>query len=148
MRIRVNIKKRSYIFILTGICIVFGLSVFGCLQSKHSAAGIQTILKTQIGLASFYSYSLQGRKTASGERYERTEWVAAHPSFPFGTLARVTNLKNNKSIMVRIIDRGPTNTIRSKGVIIDLSKNAAKALGFVREGKARVRVDVLAWGEG
>ena len=74
--------------------------------------------------------------------------MAAHPSYPLGTVARVTNLKNNKSIEVRIIDRGPTRVNHSKGIIIDLSKSAAQELGFIREGRARVRVDVIEWGRG
>jgi rare lipoprotein A len=62
-------------------------------------------------------------------------------------MARVTNLKNNKSIKVRIIDRGPAPGNRSEGIIIDVSKIAAKELGFIRQGRARVRVDVLEWGK-
>jgi rare lipoprotein A len=72
--------------------------------------------------------------------------VAAHPSYPFGTLVRVTNLKNGRSVRVRIVDRGPARGPRDDGVIIDLSRAAAEALDFVREGRTRVRVEVLRWG--
>jgi rare lipoprotein A len=130
-----------------GNSVLLALSILTPSQGNLAAPGIQKVLKTQTGLATFYSSSLHGKKTASGERYEKTEWVAAHPSYPLGTVARVTNLRNNKSVKVRIIDRGPTRAVRSKGVIIDLSNDAAKKLGFIREGRARVRVDVLAWGD-
>ena len=140
------IKKPPCSFIVTLLSMLIAASVFGCPQRKTSAVETQKAPKTQIGLASFYGSAFHGKKTASGERFDNTDLVAAHPSYPLGTVARVTNLKNNKSIKVRIIDRGPTPAKRSKGVIIDLSKVAAKALGFIREGKARVRVDVLEWG--
>jgi rare lipoprotein A len=72
--------------------------------------------------------------------------VAAHPSYPLGTIARVINLNNGRCVTVRIIDRGPTRRHRRRGVIIDLSLAAARTLGFVKAGHARVRVEVLRWG--
>ena len=69
--------------------------------------------------------------------------VAAHPTYPFGTLVRVTNLRNSRSVTVRVIDRGPTRAVRSKGVIIDLSRAAAEALGFLKAGRTRVRLEVV-----
>lgn len=143
-----TIEKRVYSFVLTIISIHFAFSVFGCHKSKNSTTETQKALKSQTGLASFYGSAFHGKKTASGERFDQTDRVAAHPSYPLGTVARVTNLKNNKSIEVRIIDRGPTHVNQSKGIIIDLSKRAAQELGFIREGRARVRVDVLDWGRG
>jgi len=143
-----TIEKRVYSFVLTIISIHFALSVFGCHKSKNSAAETQKALKSQTGLASFYGSAFHGKKTASGERFDQTDRVAAHPSYPLGTLARVTNLKNNKSIEVRIIDRGPTRVNYSKGIIIDLSKSAAQDLGFIHKGRAHVRVEVLKWGRG
>ena len=72
--------------------------------------------------------------------------VAAHPTYPFGTIVRVTNLQNGRSVRVRIVDRGPTAGPRAAGVIIDVSRRAAQALGFIREGRTRVRVEVERWG--
>jgi len=69
--------------------------------------------------------------------------VAAHPTYPFGTIVRVTNLENGRSATVRILDRGPA---RANGVIIDVSRRAADKLGFIREGRTRVRLEVLRWG--
>jgi rare lipoprotein A len=73
------------------------------------------------------------------------DMVAAHPTYPFGTLVRVTNLTNGRSVRVRILDRGPARRLRAQGVIIDLSHAAAKALGFLEEGRTRVRLEVLEW---
>jgi rare lipoprotein A len=72
--------------------------------------------------------------------------VAAHPTYPFGTVVRVTNLANRRAVEVRIIDRGPAAGPRAAGVIIDLSSGAAQALDFLQEGLTRVRLEVLQWG--
>ena len=101
----------------------------------------------QVGLASYYGGGLDGKKTASGERFDKTEMVAAHPSYPLGTRARVTNLHNGRSQEVRIIDRGPRREHQHRGVIIDVSEATARKLGFRQKGKTRVKVQVLEWGE-
>jgi peptidoglycan lytic transglycosylase len=72
--------------------------------------------------------------------------VAAHPTYPFGTTVRVTNLQNRRSVRVRIVDRGPSAGPRADGVLIDLSYGAARALRFVGAGRTRVRIEVLRWG--
>jgi len=95
--------------------------------------------KTEIGKASYYAMELTGRRTASGERYNPNKFTAAHPTLPFGTKVRVTNLYNNSSVIVRINDRGP----RVKSRIIDLSYAAAKQLGIIDKGIAEVRVEVI-----
>ena len=82
----------------------------------------------------------------AGQRFDMNQLVAAHPRYPFGTELRVTNLRNGRSVRVRVIDRGPASGPRQDGVIIDLSRRAAQALDFVQEGRARVRVEVLRWG--
>src|SRR5437868_211578 len=87
-------------------------------------------LETRTGLASFYGKAFQGQTTASGEPFHMNDLVAAHPSYPPGTRVRVTNLENNQSVEVRITDKGPTEENREEGVIIDLSKAAAKELGM------------------
>jgi rare lipoprotein A len=84
---------------------------------------------------------------ASGRRFDMNALVAAHPSYPFGTEVRVTNLRNGRSVKVRILDRGPTRPHQADGVIIDLSRGAARRLGFIREGRTRVRVEVLRLGD-
>ncbi|HYH14517.1 MAG TPA: septal ring lytic transglycosylase RlpA family protein [Flavisolibacter sp.] len=105
-----------------------------------------TIKETQTGLASYYGKAFEGEETASGETFRSHKMVAAHPSYPLGTLAQITNLEEGGTVQVRIIDRGPTEENVAEGVIIDLSKGAAAKLGMLKEGRIKVRVDVLQWG--
>jgi len=93
----------------------------------------------EIGVASWYGVPYHGRTTASGETFDMNDLTAAHPSLPFGSRVRVTNLGNGRSLVLEINDRGPFVKQR----IIDVSKRAAKELGFLRDGIARVRVEVL-----
>ena len=93
------------------------------------------------GLASYYARSFDGRRTASGTRFDNDEMLAAHPTFPFGTEVRITNLANGKSVTVRVVDRGPARRARREGVIIDVSRAAADKLDFIDEGRTRVRVE-------
>lgn len=102
----------------------------------------------QEGLASWYGAAFQGKRTASGVPFDRHALVAAHPSLPFGTRVRVHRLTTGGSIVVRIVDRGPAARPRAAGVIIDLSEAAAKQLGFIREGRTRVRLEVLGAADG
>lgn len=104
------------------------------------------VLETREGLASYYGKEFHGKTTASGIRFDMNAMVAAHPSYPFGTLIRVTNLANGRSTSVRILDRGPAPQLRADGIVIDLSRRAAEVLGFIQQGRARVRLEVLAWG--
>jgi len=103
--------------------------------------------KIQVGKASYYCHSFHGKKTSLGTIYNRAHWVAAHPSLPFGTLVRVTHLSNQRQVEVSIVDRGPSRFQRKAGVIIDLSRAAAEKIGMIRQGKARVRLEVLKWGK-
>jgi rare lipoprotein A len=91
---------------------------------------------TKTGKASFYSDGLSGHKTANGEKYKPTEYTAAHKKLPFGTKVTVTNVSNGKSVTVRINDRGPFVA----GRIIDVSKAAAKELGMINAGVAKVKI--------
>jgi rare lipoprotein A len=93
----------------------------------------------QAGEASWYGERHQGRRTASGELYDKNQLTAAHPALPLGTLVLVTNLQNGRSVEVRVNDRGPT----VGGRIIDLSYAAARALGAVAAGTVPVSVRVL-----
>ena len=91
------------------------------------------------GLASYYHTRFHGRISASGYIHDNEDYVAAHRTLPFGTFVRVTNLKNMKSVIVCIMDRGP----RKKSRIIDVSAIAARELDFVRAGITRVRIEVV-----
>jgi len=94
---------------------------------------------TEKGMASYYHDRFNGRRTASGEIYNKRVRSAAHKSLPLGTKVRVTKVKSGKSIVVRINDRGPF----AKGRIIDLSRRAARDLGIINSGVAKVEVEVL-----
>ncbi len=120
------------------------LLALACLSSYGKTQGAP---KVQTGLASFYSEPNRGNTTASGKPFNPDEYVAAHPNFPIGTIVRVTNLENGRSLSVRIIDRGPSASNRYEGVIIDLSKRAAEKLGFKMQGRTRVRTEVIKWGK-
>jgi rare lipoprotein A len=91
----------------------------------------------QVGLASYYGGEFQGRRTASGARYDMHALTCAHPSAPFGTRLRVTELETGRSVVVTVNDRGPF----APGRVVDLSLAAARKLGMVRRGVVRVRVD-------
>src|SRR5208337_3305961 len=92
----------------------------------------------QVGTASWYGEQFQGKPTASGEPFDMRDFTAAHPRLPLGTFVKVTNLKNGKAVVVRINDRGPV----VDGRIIDVSYNAALALGFKEHGLQKVRLDL------
>ena len=94
---------------------------------------------TQTGLASYYSDKFHGRRTASGEIFDKNKLTAAHRELPFGTLVKVTNLRNNKSVIVRINDRGPWKSTR----IIDLSYAAAKKIDMIAAGEVPVKIEVV-----
>jgi rare lipoprotein A len=97
--------------------------------------GIPMTVSAQSGIASVYAYS--GEKTASGQRASPGGLTAAHRSLPFGTMVRVTNERNGRSVVVRINDRGPF----VRGRVIDLTPAGARALGF--SGLAEVNLDVV-----
>lgn len=91
------------------------------------------------GTASYYAAKFDGRRTASGERFDNAAMTAAHRTLPFGTLVRVTNVANGKSVIVRINDRGPF----SAGRMIDVSRAAASELGLVARGHGMVELAVI-----
>jgi rare lipoprotein A len=104
------------------------------------------VLEVRQGLASYYGSGFEGKRTASGIPFDETAMVAAHPTYPFGTVVRVTNLANNRRVELRVVDRGPAKGPRAQGVVIDVSSGAAENLGFIRQGRTRVRLEVLRWG--
>lgn len=95
--------------------------------------------RVDTGVASYYASKFQGRPTASGEKYDEHKMTAAHNRLPFGTRIRVTNLRNKRSVIVRVNDRLHHRNTR----IVDLSKAAAAKLGYVSRGLTRVKVEVL-----
>ncbi len=91
------------------------------------------------GIAAFYNSRLNGRKTASGQRFDNSALTAAHNTLPFGTKIKVTNTKNNRSVVVRVNDRGPT----TPGRVFDLTRAAAAKLGYLRNGTAEVTAEIV-----
>lgn len=118
-------------------CLAISLILSGC------SAPITRALGTQEGIASYYGKGFDGRKTSSGEKFDMNKLTAAHRTYPFGTILRVTNLKNGSQVDVRVNDRGPVKPER----IIDLSYAAAKSIGLDKLGLVRVRLEVLEWGD-
>ena len=100
--------------------------------------------KRMVGISSFYAEDFHGKLTANGEVYDMYGLTAAHKTLPLNTVARVTNLENGKSLILRINDRGPY----IQGRMLDCSYGAAKKLDFIQQGKTKVQVDVIEWGDG
>ena len=107
--------------------------------SAVSKAKVKADKPYQVGTASWYGSYFQGKPTASGEPYNMYDMTAAHMNLPLGTFVKVTNLRNGRSAVLRVNDRGPY----VDGRVIDVSYNAAKALDFKARGLQRVRIDVV-----
>ncbi|MCH5179063.1 MAG: septal ring lytic transglycosylase RlpA family protein [Prevotellaceae bacterium] len=112
--------------LLTALCSLVIISA----QHQDSSA-------VQIGIASYYAKQVKSRM-ANGMRYHKDSMICAHRTHPFGTLLKVTNLRNNKEVIVKVTDRGPF----SRGRIVDLSYGAAEKLGFISSGLTKVSVKV------
>lgn len=108
-------------------------------EDKKEEDKTKEVTKVATGKASYYSSSLAGNATASGEIYDETQLTAAHKELPFGTEVEVKNLKNDKTVIVTINDRLPSVSSR----IIDLSKAAAEQIEMIRDGVAEVEIAVL-----
>jgi rare lipoprotein A len=96
------------------------------------------------GVVSYYGHDFHGKQTSNGETYDMYAFTAAHRTFPFGTKVRVTNLENNKTVVIRVNDRGPFK----EGRIMDLSMGAAKEIDLILNGTTHARLEVLEWGNG
>src|SRR5438105_11555212 len=126
-------KKRAVVFLSSLALLV----IAGCASPPRSITTITPDRRPRpiaptIGVASYYGRQYHGRKTASGEVYDMRKMTAAHRTLPFGVNVRVTDLASNRSVIVRINDRGPF----TRGRIIDLSLAAAQKLGIVQTGSA------------
>jgi rare lipoprotein A len=123
-----NSRKNYFLSII--IILIIGLS---------NSSFAQKNTRTETGKASWYGSKYHGKKTSSGEVYNKNEMTAAHNTLPFGTKVKVTNLANDESVIVRINDRGPYVGHR----IIDVSEVAARKLGFHQKGIGKVKVEVV-----
>lgn len=113
----------------------FTLSMF--LLFGFTAA--MTAQDEQYGQASYYSDAYHGKKTASGAKYDKNKMTCAHNDYAYGTMLKVTHLENKKSVVVKVIDRGPY----IKGRIVDLSRAAASKIGLIQDGIAQVKVELV-----
>ena len=139
-------KYRSCILGMVGVASAFltactetAVPVVASYEEPGAAVEEPAPVYEEVGEASWYGRYHQGRRTASGERFDMNKLTAAHPTLPLGTEARVTNLENGKSVEVTVNDRGPY----VKGRAIDLSAKAAQELGMKRRGIATVHIEVL-----
>ncbi len=105
-------------------------------STNRKSASTSTV---QYGIASYYSNKFQGKPTASGELFDQQKMTCAHNALPMGTWLRVTNLRNNRTVVVRVNDRLNYRNHR----LVDLTRSAAAHLGYVKRGLARVKVTVL-----
>jgi len=122
------------------LAMVFLVASGGAAPATKGPRSKETPIKPyQVGKASWYGKSFDGKTTASGEPYDMFQFTAAHRELPLGTWVRVTNLRNGRWVIVRINDRGPVPATR----IIDLSYGAATILEFRQQGLERVRLDVV-----
>lgn len=122
--------------LVLAICLPFSVSV---LWGQDSVKVKKKVSRVQYGTASFYSNKFNGRKTASGEIFSQKKLTGAHNSLPLGTYVRVTNLRNKKSVVVKVNDRLHAKNRR----LIDLTKAAAQQLGFIKSGLTRVKLEIL-----
>lgn len=126
-----------------GVVLAFNPVVHSGERTTASIARPETAPTTnpqpQTGVASYYGAKYHGRQTASGEIFDMGQLTAAHPSLKFGTRVKVTHLDSNRSVIVRINDRGPF----VKGRVIDLSQAAAAELQMIDSGLAQVKIEIL-----
>ena len=135
-RLTVLVFSSCFFFLLT----LLGASARTAPGTTKAASASRSATTVLRGRASWYGSYFQGRRTSSGERFNRFKYTCAHKTLPFGTRLRVTNVKNGKSVVVRVADRGPFRHQR----ILDLSEAAAKPLGVVECGAATVVAEVVA----
>ncbi len=132
--------------LITAFLMFFGLALFGQTDSLRLDSMATTATKdtlkvtyTEQGIASWYGQAFAGRKTSSGEIFCPDSMTCAHKTLPFGSLVRVTNLKNDSVVIVKVTDRLPQNSKRC----IDLTSGAAKRLNFLRAGLTPVKLEVI-----
>ena len=131
-----SIAIQPKLLVFVSLCLLLVISSCSTVEYRSSP---QLIGYTERGIASFYAMRFQFRKTSSGERFNQLALTAAHRTLPFGTKVRVTNLMNNRSVIVKINDRGPFIDNR----IIDLSRYAFSKIGDTDSGLINVKIEVI-----
>lgn len=135
-----HVKLGLRIIMMMTLGLFIGMPTTLLAKMKRIHATMTTnVNKPFTGLASYYGAKFHNKRTASGEIFNKNALTAAHRTLPFGTQIKVTNLRNGKSVTVKVNDRGP----HVRGRIVDLSLGAAKKIGLVHAGTTRVRLEVL-----
>ncbi|MGB1974650.1 MAG: septal ring lytic transglycosylase RlpA family protein [Vibrio toranzoniae] len=132
-----HIKKRHIIFTALVLMVLAGCTSTSAVGSSKTKGYANS--HALVGVASWYGDKFHGKLTASGETYNMNANTAAHKTLPFGTIVRVTNTDNNKSVNVKINDRGPY----VKGRVIDLSHKAFAKIGNVKQGTVPVKIEIV-----
>ncbi|KFA97003.1 septal ring lytic transglycosylase RlpA family protein [Vibrio sp. ER1A] len=132
-----NIKKINFILVALMFSFLAGCSSTASIDSSKTRSYAKS--HELVGQASWYGNKYHGRRTASGERYNMRAYTAAHKTLPFGTIVRVTNTANGKTVDVKINDRGPF----VKGRIIDLSRKSFEQIGDISKGIAPVKIEII-----
>lgn len=122
-----------------GLLLPLSLLLAACSSQPEASKSGSWRGYTQTGLASYYADRYHNKKTASGEPYKNNANTAAHMTLPFGSMVRVTNVANGKSVLVRVNDRGNF----ARGRVIDLSKAAFSSIGNLRSGLIKVKLEVM-----
>ena len=115
-----------------------GLGISVVVLAIAAAAGLASAQTSEQGVANFYSDKFQGKKTSSGEPYDKNGLTASHKKLPYGTKVKVTNVENGKNVVVTVNDRMRA----SSPAVIDVTRRAAEELGFAKSGKATVKLEV------
>lgn len=135
---KLRLVKETYSLLLATLSITLLTTLFGCAPIQYKSDP-KLIGYTESGQASYYAMKFQFRSTASGERFNQLALTGAHRTLPFGTKVRITNLKNHRSVVVKINDRGPF----VDGRIIDLSRYAFSKIGKTDSGIIDVKIEVI-----
>ncbi|MCK6264396.1 septal ring lytic transglycosylase RlpA family protein [Vibrio sp. ZSDE26] len=132
-----SMKKLRFIFTFIIVAILAGCSTASAIDTQKTR--VYSNSHELVGQASWYGRKYHGRLTASGERYNMRAYTAAHKTLPFGTIVRVTNTANNKSVDVKINDRGPF----VKGRVIDLSYKSFGKIASTKGGLAPIKIEII-----
>ncbi len=135
--------KSSFFIIAFVVFLGAIVPLVGIAQSPPASIGAST--EPIKGICVYYNDKFQGHMVASGEKYDKEALTAAHGTLPFGTMVNVTNLENNKSVVVRVNDR--RRHARSKAKIIEITSRAAKEIGMIKKGKVQCQIEVVESGK-
>jgi len=135
--------KNSLFIIAVVVFLGAFVPLVGTAQSPPASIGATT--EPIKGICVYYNDKFQGHVTASGEKYDKKALTAAHRTLPFGTMVKVTNLENNKSVVVRVNDRGSQGG--SKAKIIEITSRAAKEIDMIKKGKVQCQMEVVESGK-